>query len=162
MGHTAARLFDAHEDVQEMMRNLARQGEAIRSGAIPGVVHQEPAMTDSTPTQSENAETESGPARPENVASMVLDVEDLKTKTAHLIERVDQLTRGADHFAPLHNKVEQIEALLERWATYLPSIGWAEEMENIHSNIELQDELRQLKEGDRNKMMQLRNAIDEV
>ena len=98
MGHSAGRLPEAQEDLHEMVKNLARQIEAIQSGTTPGVVHQEHAMADPGPAQSENAETESGPARPENAVSMVLDGEDLKTKTKRLIERGDHLTRAVDQF----------------------------------------------------------------
>ena len=65
MGTSAAKLHDLQEDVERMVRTLARQVENLQGGTHPGS------------------------SKLENSASIVMDVEDLKGKTAPLNEHVD-------------------------------------------------------------------------
>ena len=60
MGTSAVRLHEPQEDFEGMVRTLARQVENLQGGTHPGS------------------------SQPENSTSIVMDVEDLKSKTTRL------------------------------------------------------------------------------
>ena len=91
MGTPAARLHDAQEDLKGMLRTLARQVENFQGRTHPG-----------------SSQTETS-------ASVVMDVEDLKSKGTRLIEQVDQRNRHLNTFAPLLAKAQFPEAQMEEW-----------------------------------------------
>ena len=90
MGKSAARLFDAQDDLREMIRTLAQQVETLQGGTTPGS------------------------AQPENAATMTVGVADLKNQVMRLIERVDQHHRDLTTFAPVQQNVELMEGQTER------------------------------------------------
>ena len=74
-GNSAVRLHETQEDLKGMLRTLAQQVENLQGGTHP----------------------ES--SQPENAASIVMDVEDLKSKATRLIEQVDQHNRHLNTLA---------------------------------------------------------------
>ena len=98
MGTSMARPHDAQEDLDGMVKTLARQVKDLQG------------------------ETHPGSPQPENSASLVTNVEDLKSKTAHLIEHVDQHDRQLHVLTPLLQRAQEIEAQLEYWPSALPAV----------------------------------------
>ena len=71
-----------------MIRNLAQQVDVLQSGTNP-----------ESASSGNNATSEHVPL--EDSAPIVLAIEDLKTKVAHLIERVDRHNRDMSNFGPV-------------------------------------------------------------
>ena len=69
-----------------MIQNLAQQIEALRSGTTPG-------------RTSSEQRTTTEPASSENSVPVVMEVQDLKQKVAHLIEQLDQHNREIGQLA---------------------------------------------------------------
>ena len=133
-----ARLHDAQEDLKGILRTLARQVESLQGGA-----HSRLPQT-------------------ENSASVVMDVDDLKNKVARLMERVEHSVRGLDAFVRLRNKVLIIEGQIEYWQHRLPRRHLAEDLEEIQSSIELQAEFQEFKQNSKDRVWQLRHAIEHL
>ena len=77
---------------KEVIRNLAQKAEALRSGT-----HLESALL------GNNATSEHVPS--DNSAPIVLEIEDLKTKVARLMERADQQNRDMSNSGPVMHPI---------------------------------------------------------
>ena len=138
MGNSAARFHDAQEDLKGMLRTLARQLENLQGGTHPGSPQTE------TPV------------------SVVMDVENLKSKATRLIEQVDQHNRHLNTLAPLQEKVQFLETLMEEWQRRFPVRSFGEEMEDIQNSIDLQEAFERLKRNNHRRMWEFRIAIDDL
>ena len=118
-----------------MVKTLARQVELLQGG------------------------THRGSPQPGNSASLVMNVEDMKSKTTRLIEHIDQHDRQLNALTPLLQRAQEIEAQLEYWQHRLPRRSPGEDLEEIQSSIELQEEFQQFKRSNRDRMQELRHAI---
>ena len=136
MGNSAARLYEAQEDLKGMLRTLAQQVEKLQGGTHPGSL-----QPDST-----------------TPIVMIMNVEDLKRKATRFIESIDQ-NRAIDSLAPLREQVQHLEAKMENWQTRFPVRSVSDEVEDIQGNIELQADFEHVKQNDRRSMLGLRVAI---
>ena len=133
-----ARLYDAQGDFKGLLRTLARQVESLHGGA------------------------HSGSPQPESSASVVMGVDDLKTKVTHPVERVEHCTRGLDNFVPARDKVDIPESQFGHWRRRFPRRSLGEDLEEIQSSIEFQTEFQEFQQSNRDRMWQLRHAIENI
>ena len=97
------------KDMREMIQNLAQQIEVLQSVTNPGA-----ASSGHNPTPE--------PVSSENSVPVTLEINDFKTKVAHLIEQVDQHNREVGHISPVMQRVDLIEDQIHRWRIRLPDM----------------------------------------
>ena len=108
IGNTAALIKDVQDDLKEVFRNLERDVEQHIGTSHGG--------------------TTPGDAPPDNAIAMNVDVDDLKTKVARLIEQMDRHNREVAHFNPIMHRMDLAEGQLERWTSYLPGPGSVDQL----------------------------------
>ena len=74
-----------------------------------------------------------------------MEVEDLKQTVARLIEQVDQRNRETGNVSPVMPRVELIEDQTERWRHLLPNTLLGDEIDEISTAAEAQEELQAFK-----------------
>ena len=135
IGNSLGVCIDEQRDQKEMLRNLAQQVEALRSGASPGAA------------SSENNAT-SASASSENSVPIAIEIEDLKQKVARLIERGDQRNREVSNIGPVMHRVDMLESQVERWRHRLPAMSLGDEIDEVTTAIDLQEEFEAFKVAD--------------
>ena len=78
------------------------------------------------------------------------------------MEQVEQHTRNLSTLAPVLEKIDVIEGQSEYWQHRLPRRSLGEDLDAIQSSIELQEELQQFKRSNRDRMWELRHAIEDL
>ena len=133
--------MDAQEDLKKNFRTLARQVAALQGGRIPGPISQGSASQESAP--------------PEGSTTMVMDVDELKTKVTRLQEQVDQHNRHLIALGSVLHRLDQGQ--VEHWRNRLEpqsmDAWW------IHTSIELQEQLQAFIRGDRARIQEIRDGI---
>ena len=132
-----------------MLRNLAQQIETLRSGTTP-----------SAASSGNNATPE--PVSSESSVPKVMKIEDLKNKAARLIEQADRHNRDMSNFGPVMHRVDLIENEVERWWYRLPNMLLGDQMDEITTAIELQEEFHAFKAADRRRIEEIREVVTPI
>ena len=91
-----------------------------------------------------------------------MEEEDLKQKVAPLIEQVDQHNREIGNVSPVMPRVELIEDQIERWRYRLPNMLLGDQIDEITTAIEVQEELQALNAADRRRIEEIREVITAI
>ena len=94
----------------------------------------------------------SEPVSLENNVAIAMEVEDLKQKVARLIEQEDQRNREKGNVSPVMPWVELMEDQTERWRLRLPNMLLGDQIDEITTAIEVQEELQAFKAADRRRI----------